>query len=233
MNDHEENKLHAIIGIGGVLLSVVILIISAKTRNTVLTLIGVIIFVLAIAAGIIIERVTEAADKAKHIRELSGGSAKATSKYHLLLIDERTKQDPDVQRLLQYPTVQKAFFDPNYISSASAQNDPYVRELIEVFERMLDGGGANGDFGDYGNVNQMSAYVSELKKRDTERQAREKNKPRRTVGTVLSVVGILLFMVPFIAIVFGPSTTMFAYAFAAAPLGMILAFIGNILKRKK
>lgn len=231
MNDYEENKLHAIIGIGGVTLSVIILIISAKTRNTTLTLIGVIIFVLAIAAGIIIERVTEAADKAKHIRELSGGSAKATSKYHLLLIDERTKQDPDVQRLLQYPTVQKAFFDPNYISSAAAQNDPYVRELIEVFERMLDSGGANGDFGDYGNVNQEFAYVAELNKRDIKRRECETKHPRRTAGNILVGVGVALFMLPFFGAFFNAFGNNLVYLMGAAPFGMLLIVIGKIIKK--
>ena len=38
-------------------------------------------------------------------------------KYYILLTDENTKQNPKVQRLLQYPEVQEVFFDPSYLKS--------------------------------------------------------------------------------------------------------------------
>lgn len=229
MNDFKDNKLSALIGIGGVLLSMIILTISAKTYNTVLTVVGVIIFVLAIVSGIIAGKVTAAADKKKMLRELSDGSVKTTSKYQLLLMDERTKQDPDVQRLLQYPTVQKAFFDPGYILSASAQNDPFIQELMEVLDRMLGDGGANGDFAGYGNVNQSPAYFTDLNKREVER--REKSKPRKIVGRIITAIGLIMFCLPFFAMLFNEFGGYFMFFFGAAPFGFVLVIIGSIIRK--
>ena len=137
MNDFKDNKLSALIGVGGVLLSVIVFILSARTDSRALALIGLIIFVAAIVAGKITEKVTAASNKAKFVRGLSDGSAKTTSKYHLLLMDERTKQDPDVQRLLQYKSVQKAFFN----GEIPAEDDPHLKELIDVLSKLADENG--------------------------------------------------------------------------------------------
>ena len=237
-NDNNDNKISAIIGIGGVLLSMIVLILGARTNSGVITIIGVILFVLTIVAGSIIGKMTAAAEKAKYTRGLSGGSAKTTSKYHPLLIDERTKQDPDVQRLLQYTSVQKAFFDPDYISSAAAQNDPYVRELIQVLDRMLDSGAVNGDFAQYpstgGFSDPNSAYLSEMKRHEIEQRERRKNSPRRIVGRIIKYVGLGIFFIPFVIMFISPTGvkngTTAAYFFAAAPFGMIMAAIGSKIK---
>ena len=231
MNDFKDNKLSALIGVGGVLLSVIIFILSARTDSRALALIGLIIFVAAIVAGKITEKATAASDKAKFVRGLSDGSVKTTSKYHLLLMDEHTKQDPDVQRLLQYLSVQKAFFDPNYLATAEAQNDPYVRELTEVLDRMLGDGGANGDLGGYGNVNPKSAYVAELNKRESDQRERERKRPRRIAGSIISGVGVAMFVLPFL----GAFTNVFGrnlgYLMGAMPFGMLLVVIGKIIKK--
>ena len=229
MNDFNDNKISAIVGIGGVLLSMIVIALGARTNSGVITIVGVILFVLAIVSGTIVGKVTAASEKAKYTRGLSGGSAKEMSKYQSLLMDERTKQDPDVQRLLQYLSVQKAFFDPNYLATAEARNDPYVRELQEVLDRMLGDGGANGDFGNYGNVNQSSDYFTELNKREVKR--REKSKPRRTVGKTLVGIGVALFMVPFFAAFLNGLNIDFVYLMGAAPLGMVLVVIGKIIRK--
>ena len=231
MNDFRDNKLSALIGIGGVLLSVFIFILSARTESRALAIVGLVLFVAAIAAGKITEKVTASSVKAKYVRGLSDNSAKTTSKYQPLLMDERTKQDPDVQRLLQYLSVQKAFFDPNYLSTAEAQNDPYVRELTEVLDRMLGDGGANGDFGGYGNINQSSAYFTELNKREVERQQREKSKPRKIAGRIITAVGLIMFCLPFFAVFFNEFGGYFMLFFGAAPFGFVLVIIGSIIRK--
>ena len=236
MNDFKYDKLPAIIGVGGVLLSVIIFIVSARTDSRALAVAGLIVFVLAIVAAKITEKAVAAAVKEKYTRGLSGGSVKTSSKYHLLLIDERTKQDPDVQRLLQYLSVQKAFFDPGYIDSAAARNDPYVQELTEVFDRMLQSSGdMNGDFGVYGNVNSGSAYDTKFNKRELERQDRERKRPRRIAGNILVGLGVGLFVLPFIVIFFFPNGGFPVYMsslFVTAPsVGMVLAIVGSILKK--
>lgn len=234
MNDFNDNKISAIVGIGGVLLSMIVIILGARTNSGVITIVGVILFVLAIVAGIIVGKVTDAAEKAKYMRGLSGGSVKTTSKYQLLLMDERTKQHPDVQRLLQYLSVQKTFFDPNYLATAEAQNDPYVRELMSVFDRMIENGEANGDLARYTNVSSSSAYVSELNKREQDRREREKKRPRKIAGTVITVAGVLLFCSPFFAVFLGATGVNDldpSFFMMTAPFGMMLAIVGSIIKK--
>ena len=234
MNDFNENKISAIVGIGGVLLSMIVIILGARTNSGVITIVGVILFVLAIVSGIIVGKVTDAAEKAKYMRGMSGGSLKITSKYQPLLMDERTKQDPEVQRLLQYLSVQKAFFDPNYITSASAQNDPYVRELMSVFDRMIESGAATVDLAQYTNVNSNSAYASELNMQEQKRREREKKRPRRIVGRIMKYVGLGIFFIPFVIMVLSPTgvknSNSVVFFFMAAPFGMVIAAIGSKIK---
>ena len=54
-----------------------------------------------------------------------------------VLRDPRVKQLPDVQRLLQYPAVQKAFFDGEFPDS----DDPYLQELVDVLAKLADENG--------------------------------------------------------------------------------------------
>lgn len=58
-------------------------------------------------------------------------------KYYILLTDENTKQNPKVQRLLQYPEVQEVFFDPSYLKSQEAAESPNVAELLAVLDGIL------------------------------------------------------------------------------------------------
>ena len=54
-----------------------------------------------------------------------------------VLRDPRIKQLPDVQRLLQYQSVQKAFFDGEF----PAEDDPHLQELVDVLSKLADENG--------------------------------------------------------------------------------------------
>lgn len=54
-----------------------------------------------------------------------------------VLQDPRIKQLPEVQRLLQYESVQKAFFDGEF----PAEDDPHLLELIDVLAKLADENG--------------------------------------------------------------------------------------------
>ena len=54
-----------------------------------------------------------------------------------VLRDPRIKQLPEVQRLLQYESVQKAFFDCEF----PANDDPHLLELVEVLAKLADENG--------------------------------------------------------------------------------------------
>ena len=54
-----------------------------------------------------------------------------------VLSDPRIKQLPDVQRLLQYESVQKAFFNGEF----PAEDDPHLQELVDVLSKLADENG--------------------------------------------------------------------------------------------
>lgn len=54
-----------------------------------------------------------------------------------VLRDPRIKQLPDVQRLLQYESVQRAFFNEEF----PAEDDPHLLELVEVLSKLADENG--------------------------------------------------------------------------------------------
>ncbi|MDE6727166.1 MAG: hypothetical protein K2J80_04410 [Oscillospiraceae bacterium] len=226
MNNNKGNKLPAIIVLGGVALSIIFLFLGAKTENQTVALVGVGLFFATVAAGIFIGNGSGAGKASRELRT----NAK---KYEPLLLDERTKQHPEVQRLLQYTSVQKVFFDPPYFKTSEAQNDPNVRELLAVFDDILSGGAA------YGGFNGTNVYTDSLSRNEIMRREKEKNKPRRIAGTVLMLVGIGLFVIPFFTVFFSsmssPESTTSAksasFLFTAAPFGMVLIIIGSILKK--
>lgn len=227
MNKHDKNQKIEMFGAGGVLLAVAVIFLGKKTNSNTITFVGLGIFILSLAAVVIVGNVLTAVDKAKTSANRSSETAKAMSHYQPILADERTKQDPDVQRLLQYPSVQKAFFDPDYLPTPAAQNDPYVRELIGVLDRMLE----SGDYARFMDVDSTSAYVTELNKQKHERREREKKRPRRIVGNVMAAVGMLMFCVPFFGVFFYMYNENLVYLIGAAPLGMLLVVIGRMIKK--
>ena len=54
-----------------------------------------------------------------------------------VLRDPRIKQLPDVQRLLQYEAVQKAFFNGEFPDT----DDPHLQELVDVLSKLADENG--------------------------------------------------------------------------------------------
>lgn len=233
MNKFSYDQKIAMIGMGGVALAFIFFVLGLKTDSGVLVIIGVAVFILTILGTTVIANIVNMVVDARWSKKRINYLSKVTGKYQSLLADERTKQDPDVQRLLQYLSVQKAFFDPDYIYSSAAQNDPYVRELIEVFERMLSNGmGINGDFGGRVNINPNSAYVSELNSREAQQREREKTRPRKITGNVMVLIGMMMFFVPFFVVLFGGIGKNSVYVFVLSPIGIMLAIIGSIVKKQ-
>lgn len=58
-----------------------------------------------------------------------------------VLTDPRIKQLPEVQRLLQYESVQKAFFGGQFPSSSEELADPHLQELVTVLLQLADENG--------------------------------------------------------------------------------------------
>lgn len=223
MNNNKGNKLSAIVVLGGVSLAIIVMLLGAKTDNQVITLVGVVLFIAAVMVGIFIGN---GSGVGKASRELRSNA----TKYEPLLLDERTKQHPEVQRLMQYISVQKVFFDPSYLKTTEAQNDPNVRELLAVFDDILSTGAV------YGGLNGKNTDL--LSRNEIMRREKAKNRPRRIVGAVFGFVGLALFMVPFF-IVFIASMNgskvageMASFLFTAAPLGMVLIVIGSVIWRR-
>lgn len=243
MNENKKNGIIVLVGAGGVLIAVIFMMLANKTENNSLGLVGMAIFALTVVGLIIASSILDKIVKAKN-----GGKSSVepmvTTLDPRLLMDERTKQDPDVQRLLQYHSVQKVFFDPNYLATAEAQNDPNVRELLQILDRMSKSGKMYNDLAPYpgtgGAADANSAYISEMKRREDLQRERQKNTPRRTVSKILRYVGLALFLVPFIVVFTAGANGRLAITAGTIPLlfgcalvGAILNSIANIIKRKK
>lgn len=170
---------------------------------------------------------------------ISGAKVNTTqlNKYMPLLADERTKQHPEVQRLLQYPAVQKAFFDPSSLSSSTIANDPHVGELFLVFDEMLAQGVINGTvYGTQGNVTPMATPMQSA----MPTQPKPVNTSRRKIGLILDIVGSSMFVLPFISVFFVTThldspmaVSMMSFVVSSAmPLGIILIVVGTIMRRR-
>lgn len=169
----------------------------------------------------------------------SGAKVNTTqfNKYMPLLADERTKQHPEVQRLLQYPEVQKVFFDPSALSNSTIANDPNVQELFLVFDEMLAQGVINGTvYGSQGNVTPMATPMQSA----MPTQPKPVNTSRRKIGLILDIVGSSMFVLPFLGVFFvtthldspmAVSITSFIIS-SAVPLGIIMIVVGTIMRRR-
>lgn len=213
--------------LGGITLALIIIFAAQKTGNQKGGLIGAGVFVAACIATVIID--TKGSGKAK----IAARNASA-SKYDPLLLDERTKQDPDVQRLLQYTAVQKAFFDPNFLSSAEAQSDPNIQELLAVFDRMLQN---REIYPNQSVIDTSTPYAQELFRNDPSRMKKQK-KPRHVIGKLLGLVGTAMLIIPFVlmfvfAAIDSPDGVgkLSSFLFAAAPVGMVFIIVGSIIGR--
>lgn len=237
MSKNKGKKALQIIILCGVILAVIFVAMGLKSDEQTLSVIGAGIFIVTVITVLFIENVIS---KSNSDGKISSETEKTALKYEPLLLDERTKQDPEVQRLLQYPTVQKVFFDPEFLKTAAAQSDPYVRELLAVLDNIIAVRTAEGTYPPDPKqtaLNGNSAYANILMQREKAQREKEKNKPRRIAGTVLMFTGLALFIVPFstvfIAAAVGSELAeiMSSFLFTAAPIGMALIVIGKIVKK--
>lgn len=165
------------------------------------------------------------------------------NKYMPLLMDERTKQHPEIQVLLQYPAVQKAFFDPSSLSSSTVAGDPHVQELFLVFDEMLAQGVINDNI--YGNLpNQAQNYpqntINPANPYQIPKNGSEDKKTIRKAGKIMRFVGIGMFVLPF-GLVFAlvglnpgapwTGTAISIVVSGACPMGMLLIIVGTVLGR--
>lgn len=58
-----------------------------------------------------------------------------------ILTDPRIKQLPEVQRLMQYESVQTAFFEGKFPDDPKKASDPYLQELVTVLSQLADENG--------------------------------------------------------------------------------------------
>lgn len=207
---------------------------GAVTKSTVMIGLGVVMIVVTFVLITIFA--------GKQNRTASGGKSVVTRvnasqfhKYMPLLADERTKQHPEVQRLLQYTEVQRVFFDPGSLSSSATANDEHVRELFAVFDEMLAQAAINGTV--YGTQSGAAPMAAPMQMTNPEKPP---STPRRTLGTILYFGGLAMFFLPFFSLFFmamgsGTSTPAIkAMSFimtGCAPIGMILIVIGRIIKK--
>lgn len=217
--------LAGIVAISSFVTGFIIMFSGMNNKTPVVPLIG---FCVAFV-GVIVASFIQGASK-KNTPGYSGGAPKATlsvslQKYVPVLADERTKQDPEVQRLLQYTSVQKAFFNPAYLDSTEARSDPNVRELLGVLDNIILEQTAGGAYQPSApsTFNGTSNYEREQMQDKINKQKSIKNKPRRIVGLIISIMGFAMFMVPFFA---GSRASDF---FGLAPVGMALIVVGSVL----
>lgn len=135
MNNDKRKKLVVLTGTVIVLLTILL---TASTGNHIIFLVGAgLFFLLTIVAGIFIGNDSNKANGGK----TPGESKKNVMKYEPLLLDEHIKQYPDVQRLLQYESVQKAFFSGQFPTASEEIADPHLQELVSVFSQLADENG--------------------------------------------------------------------------------------------
>ena len=159
MSNNKGSKLSTIIILGGIVLSMIVIFLGVKTDNQVVSLAGAGLFFLTVAIGVFMG---DSSKKGSGSGKVTGAAKMTARKYEPLLIDERTKQDPEVQRLLQYTSVQRVFFDPDFLKTAEAQSDPNVRELMAVLDNIMSTQTENGVYPPYPNqagFNGTNAYA--------------------------------------------------------------------------
>lgn len=211
---------------------------GAAQKSTLMIGLGVIMFVATFVLIAIFSGKQNSAAGGK------SGTAKVNAsqlnKYLPLLNDERTKLHPEVQVLLQYTEVQRAFFDPSSLSRSTTANDEHVQELFRVFDEILAQGGINGNiYGNPQNLSQNGATPANPFQK-AQPDSLEKKKPIRTAGKIMRWVGIGIFILPF-GLVFtlsqlNPGSPVATAAVSlvvtgACPMGMLLIIVGTILGR--
>lgn len=200
---------------------------------------GVLLFIVTFIVSVSMSSV-EAKKEAKTKKQ----TINFASKYDPLLLDDRTRQHPEIQRLLQYPEVQKVFFDPAFLKTPAAQNDPNVRELLGILDDMIITQTANGVYpptaGQAGFGTDSALFVENAAERKLiEEQEKAKKRPRRIIGTIVMSAGLIIFLLPFGAVFFAAARndatwlgkSLMMIAPWSSPMGMVLLVLGSILKR--
>lgn len=218
------------IAVIGCLASLIVALFAKKLGNNAAGAFGVAGFVLSVVAGIIAQSI---ADKR------NGGSALKTksselpqNKYAALLADEQTRQRPEIARLMLYTSVQRAFFDPSFVGTEEARNDPYVQELFAEFDRILAEGYAAGS----------PAYNAQLEA--LVRSTSHKKLPRgktRLIARVLIVLGTVVAASPFLMFfIMAATNSPNPLPFQFEPYipyimfaGIALTFVGGLIPKKK
>lgn len=210
-----------------------------SAQNIGMAVMGFFLVFTVVFVGIVVKSKSNIANSANS----SVGTRVSTAqfkKYIPLLNDERTKQHPEVQVLLQYTEVQRAFFDPSSLSRSTTTNDEHVQELFRVFDEILAQGAINGNiYGDLPNQPQNGAAPADPFQK-AQPDSLEKKKPIRKAGKIMRWVGIGMFILPF-GLVFileslnpGSSVATAAVSLVvtgACPMGMLLIIVGSIIGR--
>lgn len=212
--------------------SMLFLAIGTTSQSTIIIGIGVLLIVATFVIAMVL-----AGKKNGGVKSTARLDMSLYGKYLPILADQRTKQHPEVQRLLQYTEVQRVFFDASSLSLPATANDEHVRELLGVLDEMLAQGAINGTV--YGAQSGAAPAIDPMQIMKQEQQ-KQKNTPRRKLGTILYYAGLAVFLLPFFTIFFmamniGSSTaeikTMSFILTAGAPLGMVLIVIGRIIRK--
>lgn len=219
-------------------IAVIILIALGTVRqNHVLIIIGVALIMVIFGFAITSEKMGA---------KSGGGKAGAAQppvqygRYLPILADERTKQHPEVQRLLQYTEVQRVFFDPSSLSKPATANDEQVRELLMVLDEMLAQGAINGTVYGAQNAAPQMIFPAQAQMQPIKPEKQEST-PKRKLGLVLQYIGLLMFFLPFLSVIFigiSPEKTSSmvkvipVVVTTGAPLGMVLVAIGRIIRRR-
>lgn len=240
MSDNNNNNGKDKVGktlLAAAIATFVVLGLGLATTNILLILVGAILIITTVIFG------AATANKDQKLKNSIRPDMNRYYKYMPLLTDERTKQHPEVQRLLQYTEVQRAFFDPHSLASPTTGNDEHVQELLRVFDEILAQGGINGNiYGDPQNISQAPIQNGAMPSDPFQkmREDEEKKKPIRKVGKIMRWVGVGMFTVPFVLVFVlaglnpGSSVSMTAVSFAvsgACPMGMLLIIVGSFLGR--
>lgn len=206
----------------GFLTGLCVIFYAARSGEPIPAFIGTGLVVLSPIAGEIVQSVKNKEKLRIEHGVSTKSSKKNAAKYLPLLSDERTKQHPEIQRLLQYLEVQKAFFDPSYIQTAQAQSEPNVQELMEVFDKIIAWQETNGTAPLPNGGTPLGSFdpFAQQRRRD------EQSKPRKVVGAILAIVGLLTFISPF----FGGKNA--EQLFILTPFGMLLIGVGSLMLKK-
>ena len=218
--------------------AVALIVVGTRISNGVLKVIGIVAFAIMFFILFVFNPKINGKNSSSAVKKTQTIPIEKANRYYALLIDERTKQNPDVQRLLQYPAVQKVFFEPSCLNTVEAAASSEVTELLALFDEMLTVQQTDDFNGAAQNIN-VPFYSTEMNMNKETEQAL--NKTKRTIGRVLYTMGILLFILPFL-LVFIPmavndgntvllTANLMKTIMVIAPISVLLTIVGAFLKR--